>query len=80
MKVKIIRIGNSRGIIIPGHLLKKMNLSEGDTLYLNVVDNPPGLILKLPETEMEQIGVKREDRSEIEQFLSIYGHIIRGLR
>ena len=36
MEANIIKIGNSRGIIIPAEILKKMSLSEGNTVSLTM--------------------------------------------
>jgi antitoxin component of MazEF toxin-antitoxin module len=80
MKTKIIRIGNSKGIIIPSHLLKKLGLDEGTPVYLESISKPPGILLRPPESEMEDLGVKTEDRKEIEEFLTVYQHILKGLK
>lgn len=80
MKAKIIRIGNSKGILIPKHILKKYNIEEGDSLYISEVENPPQIILRPAESEAEQIGLTKENRREIDKFLKIYGHLIRTLK
>lgn len=43
LKVKIMQVGNSMGIILPKEALNKMNASKGDTLYL--VEEPDGYTL-----------------------------------
>jgi putative addiction module antidote len=35
MKLEIIRIGNSSGVILPKELLDRMNVEQGDTLYIS---------------------------------------------
>lgn len=36
MTANIIKIGNSKGVIIPASLLKKLSLSTGDEIILNI--------------------------------------------
>ena len=43
LKVKIISIGNSVGIVLPKEALTKLNAGKGDVLYL--VEGPEGLTL-----------------------------------
>lgn len=42
MKVKIIQIGNSKGIILPKEVIDKLNLEKGDTL--SILDSPVGFL------------------------------------
>ena len=44
MIAKIIRIGNSRGIRIPGHVLKQLNIKEQVEMIIN--DKKQELVLK----------------------------------
>ena len=34
--LKIIKIGNSRGIIIPIHILEKLTIKEGDLIEIEI--------------------------------------------
>ena len=34
MKLKIVAVGNSSGVILPKELLERLKLEKGDTLYL----------------------------------------------
>ena len=43
LKVKVTQIGNSAGVVLPKEVLKKLNVSRGDELYL--VETPEGLML-----------------------------------
>lgn len=43
LKVKVIPIGNSMGIVLPKEALIKLKAGKGDMLYL--VDGPEGLTL-----------------------------------
>lgn len=36
MRANIIQVGNSRGIILPSHLLKRLNLSPKDTVDISL--------------------------------------------
>ena len=43
LKVKVTQIGNSAGVVLPKEVLKKLDISRGDELYL--VETPEGLML-----------------------------------
>ncbi len=43
LKVKVMQIGNSAGVVLPREALNKLNVSRGDELYL--VETPEGLML-----------------------------------
>lgn len=43
MKLKITRIGNSAGVILPKELLARLRLSKGDELY--ALETPDGITL-----------------------------------
>jgi putative addiction module antidote len=47
VKLKIRKIGNSLGASIPKEILEKMNVGEGDSLY--VTQTPDGIYLTLPK-------------------------------
>lgn len=79
MKIKIIRIGNSRGIILPKQLLDKFNLKDGHPLYLSISDNPMQIVLRPAESEAEVVGIGENERKNIDRFLELYGHLIRRL-
>ena len=43
LKVKVMQIGNSAGVVLPREALNKLDVSRGDELYL--VETPEGLML-----------------------------------
>ena len=51
MKLKIRKIGNSLGASIPKEILERMNVGEGDTLY--VTQTPHGIQLTPYDPEFE---------------------------
>ena len=51
MKLKIRKIGNSLGASIPKEILDKMNVREGDNLY--VTQTPDGIHLTPYDPEFE---------------------------
>ena len=51
METTIIRIGNSRGIIIPSGILKKMGLKEGSKVRLEEKDPHTYMLCVPPEEE-----------------------------
>ena len=65
MKLKITRIGNSSGIILPKELLARLRLEKGDELH--ALETPDGIRLTVfdPElaAQMEVAeAIMREDR------------------
>lgn len=53
MKLKVIPIGNSEGVILPQELLSKLKLSPGDTLYASETENEIALTAHDPEFEAQ---------------------------
>ncbi|MGL4884223.1 MAG: AbrB/MazE/SpoVT family DNA-binding domain-containing protein [Waterburya sp.] len=53
MKLKIRKIGNSLGASIPKEILEKMNVREGDSLY--VTQTPDGIYLTPYDPEFEEV-------------------------
>jgi putative addiction module antidote len=52
VKLKIRKIGNSLGASIPKEILEKMNVGEGDSLY--VTQTPDGIYLTPYDPEFEE--------------------------
>jgi putative addiction module antidote len=50
MKLKIITIGNSAGIILPKELLARLRLEKGDELY--ALETPDGIKLTAFDPEL----------------------------
>lgn len=50
-KIKLRRIGNSIGLLLPAHLLRRMNVSDGDELH--VLEMQDGIILSPFDPEFE---------------------------
>ncbi|MFM7717533.1 MAG: AbrB/MazE/SpoVT family DNA-binding domain-containing protein, partial [Microcystis sp.] len=53
MKLKICKIGNSLGASFPKEVLDKLQVGEGDTIY--VTETPDGVQLTTYDPEFEQI-------------------------
>ncbi|MGK7873158.1 MAG: AbrB/MazE/SpoVT family DNA-binding domain-containing protein [Xenococcaceae cyanobacterium] len=53
MKLKLRKIGNSIGTTFPKEILDKLQVSEGDTLYLT--ETPDGVQLTAYDPEFEQV-------------------------
>jgi putative addiction module antidote len=49
--LKLTRIGNSVGVILPKEVLARLKLEKGDSLYLS--ENPNGLSLSLNDPGFE---------------------------
>ncbi len=52
LKVKVMSIGNSMGIVLPKEALTKLNAEKGDILYL--LDEPEGLTLTPYQHDFEE--------------------------
>lgn len=62
-KVKIIKIGNSCGIILPKEVLNSMHVKENDSLYL--IEGEDGFTLTPYDREfLEQIKLARDIMDE----------------
>lgn len=53
MKIKIITVGNSAGVILPKQLLTRLRVGKGDTLYATAL--PDGI--KLTPYDPKQLEV-----------------------
>ncbi len=64
--LKIIKIGNSAGVILPKHVLARLRVAEGDNLFLSeaadggfrITPTDPGFAAKMAMAET----IMREDR------------------
>ncbi|MBA4130271.1 MAG: AbrB family transcriptional regulator [Hyphomicrobium sp.] len=52
MRLKIKKIGNSTGLILPKELLQRLGLEQGDEVIVS--QEPDGLKLSLPEDDFER--------------------------
>ena len=66
ISLKIRKIGNSYGLVLPKEVLARLKVSEGETVYMS--DSPNGgyrltaLNEKFPEQMQEAERIMREDR------------------
>lgn len=56
METNIIKIGNSKGIIIPADMLKRLSLAEGNNV--NMVIENDALVLRVPATAKNMLQTK----------------------
>ena len=64
-KLKIVKIGNSVGIVLPREVLAKLRAALGDDLY--VTETPQGIALRADDAEFVHAmtlaeGIMRKDR------------------
>jgi putative addiction module antidote len=52
-RLKIRKIGNSLGVVLPKHVLEQLKVKEGDTL--NVVAAPTGITLSVSDEEVDRL-------------------------
>jgi putative addiction module antidote len=69
IKLKVTKIGDSVGVIFPKELMDKLNIKDGDALYL--VETPDGFEVKSDDAElMQQMEVAEEVMREDHDVLS----------
>ena len=61
MKLEVKRVGNSTGLILPKELLGKLNLTQGDWLY--VTENADGSVRLSPYDPTFEKGMKIAERA-----------------
>ncbi len=63
MELKLRKVGNSVGMIVPKHVRQKMGVKEGDTVYLT--ETPDGYRLSPYDPEFSrQMELAREIQSK----------------
>ena len=58
-KIKVRRIGNSQGVVLPKEILERHGVSEGDVLY--VIDSAEGIKLVPYDPEFETVLESNRD-------------------
>ncbi|HEU6436625.1 MAG: AbrB/MazE/SpoVT family DNA-binding domain-containing protein [Desulfovibrio sp.] len=65
--VKVRKVGNSLGMVLPKEAVARMNVREGDTIYLTEAPDGGFRLTPVNEEFAEQIGladdIMREDRN-----------------
>jgi putative addiction module antidote len=64
-KLKLIKVGNSTGVILPRAVLERLRVSQGDALFLN--ESPQGYSLSAHDPDFVEAmsaaeEIMREDR------------------
>jgi putative addiction module antidote len=59
MKLKVRKIGNSLGATFPKEVLDKLQVTEGDTLY--VTETPDGIQLSAYDPNLETVMAAADD-------------------
>lgn len=72
MRTTIRKIGNSSGTILPAHLLKKLHLTEGDSINIeddgnNIVISP---IVKRPKYKLDELLAQCDPNAPISDELN----------
>lgn len=55
MEQKVIRVGNSVGLIIPKYIVKELNLKLGQTIYLDLYTDEKTLTLRVNKNKAKGI-------------------------
>ena len=66
-QLKLTRIGNSVGVVLPKDVLEKLNIHKGDTVFLT--DAPGGVMLSPYDPAIEeQLKLGLQDRVEVTRY------------
>ncbi len=57
VRTKIIKIGNSKGIVIPSTVIKELALEEGDQVYLRYNYHTQVLSCTFPKTKQLKLKI-----------------------
>lgn len=58
MKTRITRIGNSKGVVVPGSIIKSLALEEGDEVDVTYNEETQALSLSFPKTKQLKLSIK----------------------
>lgn len=78
MERKITRIGNSLGVTFPGEVLKKVNISRGDVVTIDVRDGE--IILRKSRKITLPQGISPDFFDILNETMEEYDETIKGLR
>ena len=59
LKLKITRIGNSAGLVLPREALQRLNAAQGDTLFLTVTPDGFRITPYDPDFERQTVLLER---------------------
>ena len=66
LEIKVRKVGNSMGIVLPKEALSRLNVSEGETVYLTESNDGSFRLTALDESFADQVReaeqIMREDR------------------
>ena len=66
LEIKVRKVGNSMGIVLPKEALSRLNVSEGETVYLTESHDGSFRLTALDESFADQVReaeqIMREDR------------------
>ncbi len=52
MQLKVTKVGDSMGVILPKEFIEKCQINEGD--LLEIMETPDGFVVKLDDAELKQ--------------------------
>lgn len=58
IQTRIVRVGNSKGIIIPSKIIKELALEEGDEVVLEYDYEAQVLVCSFPKTKQLKLRIK----------------------
>ena len=70
-ELKLVRIGNSTGVVLPKELLTRLNIAAGDTLAYS--ETPSGISLTTQDVEFD------EQLSQARAIMKTYRNALREL-
>ncbi len=77
MEQKVIKVGNSLGVIIPKHIVKGLKIKLGQKLYLDLYENEKTLTLRVNKNLAN--GISPEFIKYLEEFVKRNDYALREL-
>jgi antitoxin MazE len=74
MKRKIVKNGNSLGLVIPSSIIKELNLNPGDEVDIEFDKNTKTIIITNDETASHLNHLEQVIRNAVDQYLKEKGY------
>ena len=80
MEQKLVKIGNSAGVLIPKKILKKMGLSVGSIVNIEETENGSVIVRKVdPKTKTQNRAASQEFKKWLDRVMKEDGEVLDDL-
>ncbi len=77
MEQKVIKVGNSFGILLPKYIVKRLGIKLGQKLYVDVYEHEKSVVLRINKNLAN--GITPEFIKYLEEFSNRYAPALREL-